>query len=372
MVEFRLVDHALVAKGHQSMYLVHKYFGRKSWNIVSTYIKNHSNEGELILDPFCGSGVVVAESLKFKRNAIGIDINPVAIFISKNTISNLDVDDIRNKFVKLQVLLKESLNSLYQTKCRVCGNNVFAICFTWKKDELVDVRYECPQHGKRIDPVNQDDLSLYEKIVQGELLDFFTEDGVCLYWYPKDKLFYDNNIPFLKKEHYDSVEELYTLRNKIALAKLYNYIINIEDLALREAFLYSFSSITHLASKMTPVRPSRPFSSSWVQQSYWYCKNFMESNVWFLFDRAINGKQGLIKAKAEINAKLPNTKYFKNVKEFYTESEKSSNNYLLLNNSINQISSLRENSIDYIFTDPPYGFSIQYGELLFLWASWLK
>ncbi len=31
-----------------------------------------------------------------------------------------------------------------------------------------------------------------------------------------------------------------------------------------------------------------------------------------------------------------------------------------------------EGSIDYIFTDPPYDASIQYGELSYMWVSWLK
>ena len=31
-----------------------------------------------------------------------------------------------------------------------------------------------------------------------------------------------------------------------------------------------------------------------------------------------------------------------------------------------------DESIDYIFTDPPYDASIQFGELSYLWVSWLK
>ncbi|WP_258433427.1 DNA methyltransferase [Heyndrickxia coagulans] len=33
---------------------------------------------------------------------------------------------------------------------------------------------------------------------------------------------------------------------------------------------------------------------------------------------------------------------------------------------------IRENSIDYIFTDPPFGSNLMYSELNYLWESWLK
>ena len=31
-----------------------------------------------------------------------------------------------------------------------------------------------------------------------------------------------------------------------------------------------------------------------------------------------------------------------------------------------------ENSIDYIFTDPPFGANINYSEISFLWEAWLN
>jgi 16S rRNA G966 N2-methylase RsmD len=31
-----------------------------------------------------------------------------------------------------------------------------------------------------------------------------------------------------------------------------------------------------------------------------------------------------------------------------------------------------ENTVDYIFTDPPFGGNLMYSELNFLWEAWLK
>lgn len=47
---------------------------RKPPSLVTRLILNHSKEGDLILDPFCGSGVVGNVAKELKRLSINIDI----------------------------------------------------------------------------------------------------------------------------------------------------------------------------------------------------------------------------------------------------------------------------------------------------------
>ncbi|MFX0173179.1 MAG: DNA methyltransferase [Candidatus Hodarchaeota archaeon] len=369
MSDINPIDHAIPTSGHTSMYVMHKFFARKQEDVIREYIRRHSKKGDLVLDPFCGSGVMIGEALRLGRKTVGIDINPVSIFITKNTITALSTDRITKEFKRIEISIKDDINKLYQTTCRKCNKKVFSICYTWKDKSLMDVRYKCPQHGRIISPVNEDDLGLLKKIDKGEIPSFFDEDGKCLYWYPTNRLYYSDGTPFLKKERFNSVDEIFSQRNLIALAKLYARIIEIEDLDLKEAFKFSFTSMTHLASRMTPVRPSRPFSSAWVQQSYWYCTNNMESNVWNLFERAIKGRQGLIKAKNSLPTDFMDIKKATSFDQLIKENNQM---YLLLNLSINDLKEIKEECIDYVITDPPYGHSIQYGELLYMWGSWLR
>ena len=58
------INYATVAKPHTPMYLMHKYWARKPHNVVSEYIENYTKEGELVLDPFCGSGPTPIEAIK--------------------------------------------------------------------------------------------------------------------------------------------------------------------------------------------------------------------------------------------------------------------------------------------------------------------
>lgn len=51
--------------------------------IPAHLIQALSHPNDTVLDPFCGSGTTIIESLKLRRNAIGIDINPIACFITR-------------------------------------------------------------------------------------------------------------------------------------------------------------------------------------------------------------------------------------------------------------------------------------------------
>jgi DNA modification methylase len=370
MTKKEIINDALPTSGHLPMYVMHKFFARKQEDVIREYIQAFSKKGDVVCDPFCGSGVMIGEAIRLRRKAVGIDINPVSIFISRNTLKYIpDVERIIEEFNRITTDIKTDIIGLYQTSCRECGKRVPAICFTWKDNDLIDVRYECDQHGRIISPANEEDQTLLKQIEEGKIAQFFADNGNCLYWYPVNRLYYDDKSPFLKKEQYNSVDELFSRRNLVSLAKLLERIKKIEDHALQELFKFAFSSMTHLASKMTPVRPSRPFSSAWVQQSYWYCPNHMESNVWILFERAITGRQGLIKAKENMSSHFQNKI---EVSSFEELNRGHGSNYVLLESTIDKVDEIKENSIDFIITDPPYGYSIQYGELLYMWGSWLQ
>ncbi len=50
--------------------------------VARALIERYSKPGELVLDPFCGSGTLMVEAVTLGRNAVGSDIDPIAVFIS--------------------------------------------------------------------------------------------------------------------------------------------------------------------------------------------------------------------------------------------------------------------------------------------------
>ncbi|MFF3036698.1 DNA methyltransferase [Arthrobacter citreus] len=73
--------------------VIHPYWARKPLNIVEIIIQNLSSEGDLVIDPFMGSGTTVFASLKNHRRAIGSDLNPLSRLIVEGLLEIISHPD---------------------------------------------------------------------------------------------------------------------------------------------------------------------------------------------------------------------------------------------------------------------------------------
>ncbi|HEY5534292.1 MAG TPA: DNA methyltransferase [Ignavibacteria bacterium] len=367
---------------HTPMYNWHKYWSRKTWNVVAEFIKTYSPEGGLVFDPFAGSGVTALEALKSGRRVITCDLLPISTEIIRLTIKNVSLINLQKAFEVVEKKVRRKIESLYLTKCRNCGCEFPFTCSIWNQErenldtpikrECIDIRYpKCPQCGDRREkntPPNKRDKELINDIDNKKIKE----------WYPKNKLYHTNGNPFMKKEKFESIDELFTKRNLQALAWLMEAIEEETNKDIRDFLKIGFTSIVHLCSVMNPISEGghfTPFSSAWTQHSYWFASGpFMEQNVWNKFESSIKGHQGLLKAKEESN------KYYKNIKFANSISdviEKKADVFIYNGSCFDLMNQMKKNYgdegiVDYIFTDPPYDASIQYSELAYLWITWLK
>jgi len=114
ILESDLVYQITPINGREIRYLTHsfhEYKGRFYPQLAKSFM-NYANlkSHEIVLDPFCGSGTTLVESLLFGANAIGIDINPMAYLLAKCKI--------RSFFIPLEVIsdVKRYFNEIYESK----------------------------------------------------------------------------------------------------------------------------------------------------------------------------------------------------------------------------------------------------------------
>jgi DNA modification methylase len=81
--DFEHINRQIPPEPLTAMYVWHKYWSRKTWNVVGEHIRNYTKPGQIVFDPFAGSGVVAIEAARNKRRAIVCDLNPTASLITE-------------------------------------------------------------------------------------------------------------------------------------------------------------------------------------------------------------------------------------------------------------------------------------------------
>lgn len=70
-------------KAKEGIHAIHSYPAMMPPPVARRLLHELTEEGDIVLDPFCGSGTVLAEALLLNRAAVGYDINPLALLIAK-------------------------------------------------------------------------------------------------------------------------------------------------------------------------------------------------------------------------------------------------------------------------------------------------
>lgn len=99
---------------------IHSYTAKIIPQIPRYFIEKYSKKNDIILDPFCGSGTILLESLLTSRNAIGIDINPLATLISQVKTTNLDLKELESAII----LIKKEVHRTIKTPKRITFPNI--------------------------------------------------------------------------------------------------------------------------------------------------------------------------------------------------------------------------------------------------------
>ena len=142
---------SITATKATAIYNMHSYWSKKPHDAIREYIKHYTKPGDLVLDPFCGSGGTALAALIEGRKAIAIDRSPAAIFITKNYCTPVNTHELQVEFDNLITKVKSEIDWLYETKCDQCGGKattnytVYSQVFQCPRCLVKVPLYDCPE-----------------------------------------------------------------------------------------------------------------------------------------------------------------------------------------------------------------------------------
>jgi len=290
-------------------YGVHPYFTRRPPNVVRAYIERYSLEGDVVLDPFGGTGVTAIEAMLLGRTAIHNDLNPFANFIAHN---------IGDTTLSSTLPLREAFHRVHQ-KC--------------------------------VQPLSE--------IERGE--------DVARLWLRRLPL--PANIRLPRSSDAEFFLDLFTPRQLAGLALIKQAIDAESDSVVRDLLLLAWSaSVAKLNRTFLSAKgraPSRGGSSIFSIYRYKLASQCVELPIWETFHgRFIN----VLTAKEEI---LQAQNYWQALSGGSRMLDSRRDLRIMAHDAADLEKILKPNSVDFIFTDPPYGAFISYLDLSVLWNHWL-
>ncbi|MFQ5602641.1 MAG: DNA methyltransferase [bacterium] len=109
-------DYLREADTTKHVHRLHPYKGKFIPQLVEYFIDNHTDEfkkevyfkpGDIILDPFCGSGTTLVQANELGIHAVGIDVSEFNTVISNAKIKRYDFFDLDERIKKISSALKQ-------------------------------------------------------------------------------------------------------------------------------------------------------------------------------------------------------------------------------------------------------------------------
>lgn len=168
---------------------------------------------------------------------------------------------------------------------------------------------------------------------------------------------YPTNIPLTKDADVDSIEELFTKKQLAQLAYLKSLILKVKNEEIRNSLLLSFSSTVTKTNKTYHPSKSRGAnagsSAAFMYYRYRIALKGVELDLFYTFETKY---KKMVAAKREMSVSITN---------------ETINNAQVYKGDATNLENIESESIDYVYTDPPYGSKIAYLDLSTMWNAWL-
>ncbi|NVP00347.1 DNA methylase [Photobacterium damselae subsp. damselae] len=373
-----------------AIYNGHSYLTKVPVMAIVPFINEYTKVGDTVVDPFAGSGMTAIAAKMSGRNAVVSDISKLGKHIGKGYLSEISSEKFMAQAALILEASKSHIGHLYNTT-RIDDETVIPLNKTiWSfvyecRDCQEDINYYralencnwdtknilCPHcqnkfekrgakylrdepvvvsingiNGKQIE---QNLTSLdYKNISSAESSNIFSVfPSVDI---PEDREMYKRSA--LKKWNLTSTNKFFSHRNAIILNDLWDRFEAVNDEQLKQKLKFAFTAILPRASKRYQWSKKAPLNAA--IQNYYIAPVFYEWNVYDLLERKF---RAIMKADLQIQDEA--SKYTNKTTQEYITS------------SADNLSHIRSNSVDLVFTDPPFGSNIFYADMNLFHEAWL-
>ena len=398
------------------IYMAHTYHTKVPHKAIMNYILHYTKPSDIVFDGFCGTGMtaLAAEMCEREnvfsehngkshvqygaRRAIVSDLSPAATFIAHNYTNDVDAYEFSNACSEILKKCREKYAWMYETKhtngekgtinyvvwsdifiCPVCGEElVFWDVAIGDKKEVKNPFYctkcglelkksSCKRAQEPVFDATSGEITAQAKqiptminyVYRGKKFEKRADDediAVLLkiaselskYSIPKDKLpDGDNTAQPMQSHNFKRVNQFYYDRSTVVFAYF------LEE-SKKSPFV---DTLTFLATSILTKTGSKLH------------------NIGFK-----NGKLNLAGAMPNV-LYVPSTVAERNIIELLESkmndickvyADHKDKKGVLIQTCSATNTGIPNNSIDYIFTDPPFGSNINYSEMNYIWESWLK
>jgi DNA modification methylase len=334
------------------MYEMHKYWGKKPSSNLGALVREYSNEGDTVLDPFSGYGVFCCEAYILNRNIISNDLNPISNFINTQLFDqDIDLKKVQNDWIKIRKDFIPFVNSWFEWNYG--GRKIILISVLRDKNDL-PIKAKCKIEGdKKAKEIEISTLDA-EKYLEYEKAQVIHD------WYPDTSVIENSRISAKRGM---TVASLFTKRTLACHARLLSLIEKHSSGKEKELLKLAFTANLANCSKLVPPIKSRGDMAPGAWMTGFYTgATYLENNVLNYFENRLNKA---IKGKKEyLQCFSWNNGLFSNPKKAHSSM------YQITTDDAKKLY-LETESIDYVFADPPYGEAVPYFEQSVIWNSWL-
>ena len=383
------------------IYNAHSYHTKVPHKAIKQYLEHYTVEGDIVLDGFSGTGMTGVAATELRRKSVLLDLAPISTFISWNYNTLGNKTNFIIEFEKIFREVSSEYQWMYETQHGIINNQQQRLISNNKIGIINYVVWSdvlsCPYCKYEFDYYCVDKIKTEQKSFNCPNCKAEIKKNECnrvkeivFDRFLRKSIEINKQVPVLinysfNNKRYEKVPDENDLQLLIKIDEIQSpfwipiYKMLFKDNAwgdiYRSGYHYGMTHSHHFYTKRNLLILGSFWAKSTNPKINWAITAILNYvNKRQSYSGGGGGMPGVLFVASLVQEKnvfdVLKRKVLKLNK--ILKDEKVTSNSIISTQSVTDLINIDNNSIDYIFTDPPFGDNIMYSEASFLWESWLK